>query len=171
MADGRAISDFRRSFFERVDEDGPLPDEGADEEYPSTRCHLWTGPRRTEGYGKVYLKGTAHPAHRVAYVLAGGKLEGELTLVVQLCGRRDCVNPEHLVVRSRSQISRIRDGESLDEVDVLEMVTLRTANPRRWTFAKLGERYGCSKFTVRSIFRGRTWSWLTGIGIDEDDDG
>jgi HNH endonuclease len=59
-------------------------------------CWLWTGSLSTDGYGRILgdkKRGSA--AHRVIYEMINGKIPEGLE-IDHLCGRRNCVNPEHL---------------------------------------------------------------------------
>lgn len=72
--------------------------------------HLWTGFVAADGYGHVWVDGPrADPttkrsgrkarldlAHRVAWRMSGRELKRAVNLR-NLCGRRDCVDPEHWI--------------------------------------------------------------------------
>ena len=79
-------------FFAQVDRDGPpaalRPDLGA--------CWLWLGST-SDGYGQLWWAGRTRRAHIVAWSLAWGELPPDnLRFKHHACGRRDCVNPEHV---------------------------------------------------------------------------
>jgi hypothetical protein len=59
-----------------------------------TGCHIWTGSRNSNGYGKISLPdvGTWY-THRIAYGITHGHVPPELD---HLCGNRACFNPDHL---------------------------------------------------------------------------
>lgn len=57
-------------------------------------CWLWTGSC-SRGYGKLWVDGKNHQAHRVAYELMVGDVPDGLELD-HLCRVRHCVNPAHL---------------------------------------------------------------------------
>lgn len=58
-------------------------------------CWLWTRTTNRKGYGQFRSSGRTVRAHRVAYELFVGPLEGSLH-IDHLCRRRACVNPMHL---------------------------------------------------------------------------
>lgn len=63
--------------------------------FEETGCHLWTGALTPQGYGSIQVKKITHLIHRIAYVLANGRLhEGDH--VHHTCGNRSCCNPDHL---------------------------------------------------------------------------
>lgn len=60
-------------------------------------CTIETrGELTPKGYRRVWVDGTKQMAHRVAYQQEHGEIpEGHQ--VHHTCGRKDCVNPDHLV--------------------------------------------------------------------------
>ena len=69
-------------------------------------CWLWGDPQDHHGYGRVYVAPRIVVAHRFVYeALVGPIPEGmELDHVrARGCLHRNCVNPEHLEVVTRSQ--------------------------------------------------------------------
>lgn len=59
-------------------------------------CWEWLGNIHPLGYGQWSITGRgAQRAHRVAYALLVGPLDGELT-IDHLCRNKACVNPAHL---------------------------------------------------------------------------
>lgn len=55
-------------------------------------CWFW---KRAQGYGYFQMDGKGILAHRLAYELLVGPIPAGLELD-HLCGRKNCVNPEHL---------------------------------------------------------------------------
>jgi hypothetical protein len=56
-------------FARKVDENGPMP-----EACPELgRCHLWTGARKSNGYGNISVDGRMVTAARVAFFLKRGR--------------------------------------------------------------------------------------------------
>ena len=63
-------------------------------------CLLWASFLGTGGYGGFNIKALdgnwkSFQAHRVAFQIAGNKLDRELVLD-HICKKRNCVNPNHL---------------------------------------------------------------------------
>lgn len=67
-------------------------------------CWNWTASRTRDGYGQFYMDGYHNCAHRVAFQLAGGNLDGGL-FVDHICHNRSCVNPDHLRAVTQKQSS------------------------------------------------------------------
>lgn len=63
--------------------------------HPKSRCWIWIGTRRPNGYGKVKFKGNQSGAHRFSYIAFKGKIDSNL-VIDHKCRRRLCVNPLHL---------------------------------------------------------------------------
>lgn len=77
-------------------------------------CWIWTGARFKAGYGSLNVggrppRGRSHYAHRLAYVIAGGKLM-EGMVIDHVCHNRACVNPAHLRQVTRKQNNENRIG-------------------------------------------------------------
>lgn len=64
-------------------------------------CWNWTAAK-TKGYGVVWWDGVLQYAHRVSYVLHGGRISEGLEIDHQ-CRNQACVNPEHLKVVTRGE--------------------------------------------------------------------
>jgi hypothetical protein len=65
-------------------------------------CWLWAGAMHANGYGGVRFNGKLQKAHRVAWELRNGPIPSGIAAgfmrlgVVQKCGVRSCVRPEHM---------------------------------------------------------------------------
>ena len=68
-------------------------------------CHHWIAAKQKQGYGMFSYNGKSTPAHRFAYLLYKGEI-AENMVVHQTCETNDCVNPEHLVLQTKSQNKR-----------------------------------------------------------------
>lgn len=73
-----------------------------------TGCWEWTASKQPNGYGIGRRWGRALGAHRIAWVLAGGRLnEWPREHIDHLCRVRHCVNPAHMeLVEARENIRR-----------------------------------------------------------------
>jgi hypothetical protein len=67
----------------------------------TSHCWIWKHQVSNSGYGKTTLAdlhGTyTESAHRISYLAFVGPLKRD-DIVRQTCGRRLCVNPDHLVL-------------------------------------------------------------------------
>lgn len=116
----------------------------------SEPCHLWTGAIDRQGRGKFWLFGNAVLAHRAAVLIHGVDLKPS-EIVIQLCCNRACVNPDHLVVGSRSASAAIhfrgRNPVGPGELFLMrEMVTSGEATPEF-----MATQYGLSVDLVNQI--------------------
>ena len=68
-------------------------------------CHYWTAAKQKQGYGMFSFLGKSMSAPRFSYLLYKGNIE-ENMVVHQTCENNECVNPEHLVLQSKSQNKR-----------------------------------------------------------------
>lgn len=129
----------------------------------------WQGYRWARGYGCFWLRGHNLRAHRIACYLEHGDA-GKMTC--HTCHNPPCCNPAHLYpgdsfsnahdakMSSREARGELQHKAILTEKDVL-WIMQEHAKGRRWK--ELAEELGCNKETVRNVYRGRTWSWLTKI--------
>ena len=96
-------------------------------------CHLWTAAKQKQGYGMFSYAGKSTPAHRFAYLLYIGDI-AENMVVHQTCETNECVNPEHLVLQTKSQNKRsytsIRvSQEMVEKESVKYLYKLRNLRP------------------------------------------
>lgn len=114
-------------------------------------CWIWKGYTDRDGYGNFWLNGKNHQAHRVSFAWFVQPPSRELTLdhVKELCGRSDCVNPDHLEEVTRKENTYRRDGVS--------SATCKQGHPR----AKYTQIYGgVMKCKACAIVRQRVYERL-----------
>lgn len=75
---------------------------------PLVGCWVWTAASNGRGYGRIWVDGRPHPAHRVAYEIHVGPIPAGME-IDHLCRNRGCVNPAHLEpVTRRENLRRAR---------------------------------------------------------------
>lgn len=78
-------------------------------------CWIWQGSVNCDGYGRIQHNRVSWPAHRLSYDLHVGGLRADAN-VIQRCGDRRCVNPEHLQsVPFDDPTARLYAGFEVDE--------------------------------------------------------
>ncbi len=104
---------------------------------PQGDCLIWTKGRDGQGYGNVTIDGKSVVAHRVAFVLANGKLDPHLDVLHQ-CDNPPCCAPNHL--RAGTHLENMQDmitkGRALfqthpDRVSRGEGHWMRKPDPRK----------------------------------------
>lgn len=123
-------------------------------------CWIWTGSRKSTGYGTFNVSGKTHSAHRIAYRLCNGDIrDGQI--VRHSCDNPSCCNPNHLL--SGTQSDNMRDmsermrtcGQLLSDVDALEIRRLYLEEGVKQ--ADISRRYGVTKSTVSAVIRGKNF--------------
>jgi hypothetical protein len=128
-------------------------------------CWRWTGSKSCTGYCNVFYHGRVWLAHRASLIIFG-KVK-ELTPGLQVshsCRNRDCVNPDHLSEKTRSQnngADKIAHGVDcsgekchFSKLDWEKVNAIRESSTKRKELAAL---YGVSTSCISSILRGKTW--------------
>ena len=96
-------------------------------------CWFWTASKTKQGYGMFSYEGKSIPAHRFAYLLHKGDI-AENMVVHQTCENNACVNPEHLVLQTKSQNKRNYNSvrvskEMVERESVKYLFRLRNLRP------------------------------------------
>jgi hypothetical protein len=133
-----------------------------------TECWEWTGEIMQTGYGSLSIANRPNLAHRLAFLLANGRIDPDL-LVMHTCDNRWCVNPRHLVQGTHAdnigdawRKGRLQKGETngmakLDDVAVLEIRKLREGGlPLR----SIARRFGVWPACISRIVNRTRWKHL-----------
>lgn len=117
-------------------------------------CVEWHKSCQPSGYGQTFRDGRVVYAHRVAYEDAHGPIPDGLT-VHHTCGRRNCVNVEHLVLLERAEHSgRLGGHGKLTRGDAER---LRQRRREGLLHRELAEEFGVSRSLVSMILAGKRW--------------
>ena len=82
------VADPGELFWRRVDRRGP------------DECWVWRGYTDVLGFGRLKIGRSPVYAHRHSWTLTNGRPVPAGMQIVHTCGRRDCVNPAHLIAQS-----------------------------------------------------------------------
>ena len=128
-------------------------------------CWIWTGSVAVTCYGNFFYRGTTYLAHR-ASLLIFDRVKS-LTPGLQVahsCSNRNCVNPDHLSEKTKSENNgpdKKRDGTDnsgskchFSKLDWDKVSEIRSSN---LTQKELSKTYGVSTSCISSILRGKTW--------------
>lgn len=64
--------------------------------HKTSGCWTWIGPLATHGYGTFAFGDLQIMAHRYSWEIANFEIVASRYHVHHLCGKRDCVRPDHL---------------------------------------------------------------------------
>lgn len=70
-------------------------------------CWVWTGKKNADGYGRFQINKERMLVHRVSFGLFHGSVPNNMD-VDHICNNRECVNPLHLRVCSKSDNAKNR---------------------------------------------------------------
>lgn len=74
-------------------------------------CWPWSGSTFSGRYGRFFLNGKAHTAHRIVYKESNGEIPDSL-FVMHKCNNKLCCNPDHLTVGTNreNQLHAVHSG-------------------------------------------------------------
>ena len=137
-------------------------------------CLKWTGALFDSGYGAFKLGGKGRRAHRIAWVLAYGKIP-DGAYVLHSCDNRACVDPEHLflgdhVSNMADMVAKKRAARGAANGAAHRCTTKLGPDAVRMVRAWLSEgipqrdiasHFGVSQSTVSQIRTGRVWAHVS----------
>ena len=124
-------------------------------------CWIWQGVRSVSRYGTFCFRGHNINAHRAAWLLTHGPIEGKGVDVLHTChnGHLGCVRPDHLYLGTDLENSRDR---------VLAGNCSKTVTPEKvrevrrllgtMTQVEIAKRVGITQAIVCGIKTGKNWS-------------
>jgi len=117
-------------------------------EQPKIGCHEWQGSRNSKGYGTLKFNTRTLAAHRVAWEIAHGPIQGGLH-VLHRCDNPPCCNPEHLYVGTNAENvgdREIRGRHGKRKLSDADVSAIRASTEMTM---HLAARYGVAKMTIR----------------------
>jgi hypothetical protein len=132
-------------------------------------CWEYTG-RLINGYGRIYIKGRTHAAHRLSYLINKGVDPGD-QLVCHHCDNPRCINPHHLFLgdgyaNMRDMASKGRNKDSSGESNPAAILTeggVRAAVElirAGWNNTDIACALRVQHSTISQIRRGKSWKPL-----------
>ena len=131
-------------------------------------CWVWRGARSTSGYGSAWYEGVPYAAHRLAWTLTNGKIDGKVVLR-HCCDNPRCVNPSHLV--PGTQLDNVRDmidkgrkvvvrGERVatSKLTNEQVVVLRKARSAGMSLDDLSILVGMTRLNVYHAIKGKSYT-------------
>ena len=142
---------LRTKFWERVDSRG-----GGD------ACWLYTGSKRSNGYGRLRVDWKHEAAHRMAVFYSTGVHPGD-GFVMHSCDNPPCCNPRHLSIGTHSDNMRDRSAKGRSPLHraVLNQAQaddIRGRLERGDMACKLAREYEVSETCISRIKLGKTWN-------------
>lgn len=131
-------------------------------------CWPYLGAKRSNGYGRLRVRGRYELAHRMAYKFKFGVEPGRL-VVMHKCDNPPCCNPRHLVLGTHSDNMADKTAKGrqtmhrakLTRAQVSEILARLQDGDLGSTLAN---QYGVSQTAISRIKVGRTWAALRARG-------
>ena len=134
-------------------------------------CWEWTGTKNNAGYPLFSYHGRMVSATKTAYTLYYNQDIPQNWVVTHTCGKVDCMNPNHLYITSRSDMTKEQylsgqrklpnqqgaknPNARLTEDDV-HAIRQRKADGA--THAELAKEFGVTKTTISFIHNRKLWA-------------
>jgi hypothetical protein len=139
-------------------------------------CPKWPFYRHPDGYGEITYRGRrGRRVHRIVCEITNGPPPSPDHEAAHNCGNGHLGCFGAACLEWKTRVENIRDAQrhgtwvhgethpfaKLTEADVREIRRLKRAR-RRWGYTvEIADRYGVDGNTIRDIWAGRTWAWLT----------
>jgi hypothetical protein len=114
-------------------------------------CWLWFRAKTVSGYPCLKFNGKTGRVHRVMYAHKTGQpAPPELD---HACGRRNCINPDHLEPVTHGENMRRAHPESGRHAEEIRAMYAKGGISQQ----KIGEKFGIDQTTVSLIVTGKRW--------------
>jgi hypothetical protein len=116
---------------------------------------------RTHRYGQISIDGVHWSAHRLAWTLHREEIPAGVE-VLHKCDNPTCVNPEHMVLGSRTDNMQdmVLKGRTRSLLTAEDVQAIRKEYAAGATLDELAARYGnerMGRWGIRNIVRRRVW--------------
>jgi hypothetical protein len=148
-------------FWDRVDFHTEIAENG---------CHLFTGHRNRDGYGRIRYLGKLVFVHRKVWEKHNGRTIPESMCVCHTCDTPNCINPQHLFLGTQKENMADRAkkgrydhrGEKNNAAKLTEsqVIQIRKLLSERVSYKHLAEAYGVSVGLLEQIKRRSVWSHI-----------
>jgi hypothetical protein len=130
-------------------------------------CWEWQGYLSRHGYGRFYIDGKYHLAHRWMYAVWYGVDPGDQH-VLHSCDNPRCVSPAHLSLGDqkenmlqmfqRGRSNKVKgEDQGLSKLTEDKVLQIRARWEAGESQSALGREYGVSKTAIRFVVRRYTW--------------
>ena len=131
-------------------------------------CHIWKGPWHRQGYPMVRFPLTQkmRTTYSVVWELLGNTVpaKGDKAKLTRTCGNVKCVNPDHIVLKSMSDVMRSArqtgNGCFFTPDQIREIRKQYDTNAYHGCIRDLAIKYKCKAGHMWSICHRRLYKWV-----------
>lgn len=129
-------------------------------------CWIWQKAKMKVGYGKISNGKKWIPTHRASWIAFHGPIPDGMC-VLHRCDVRDCANPEHLFLGTKSDNAHDRDkkgrtsrGEDHHKAKLTELQVVEILSNLHKSTNYLADQYGVSAALISRIRHGSAWKHI-----------
>ena len=125
-------------------------------------CWNWIANRNKKGYGRFWVNGKNEFAHRTAWEIAFGKINGDVR-VLHRCDNPSCVKPTHLFLGTHADngLDKARKGRSAkgekngnSKLSVEDVIFIRNSGN---SVSELADDFGMDRTQIWNIIKRKQW--------------
>ncbi len=131
-------------------------------------CLIWQGAKHRQGYGMMRHGDKMQTVHRIMAIESGKFPNADFkTRIGHTCGNYLCVNPDHLIQQTHSQVIRKAYTDGNTEMGCFDIETIKQIRKEHeerknevGIQTKLAKKYGCAPNTMGLLVRGISYKWV-----------